>query len=193
MNQKKITLNQLTDLSHKYGIYTNNLRAVIAVECKGVGFNSDGTPVILYERHKFYEGLRAINWITKSREWFKTYPDLCNPVSGGYGKYSEQHPKLTRATKLNREVALCSCSWGMGQVMGYHWKDLGYSSIQEFVNCMYRSEYDQIEAMCKFITHNKLVSFINKQDWAAFALRYNGKAYKKNNYDVKLKEAFAKL
>lgn len=180
----------IIQISHDYGIHTKNLKAVIQVECKGSGFNADGTPVILYERHKFFEGLRAIRWFTKSREWFVAYPDLCNPNAGGYGKYSDQHNKLARAANLNREVALESCSWGIGQVMGYHWKSLGYKSIQDFVNCMYESEAKQLEAMCKFIRVNGLIKYLNNQDWAGFALRYNGKAYKKNNYDVKLQEAF---
>lgn len=190
---KKLTLIEIEERARHYGIKVAALRAVIEVECKASGFNDDGTPVILYERHKFYEGLRAINWITKSREWYAAYPDLCNPYSGGYGKYSDQHPKLARASKLNREVALESCSWGVGQVMGYHWKALGYTTLQQFINCMYKSEYEQLDAMCRFIKHNGLIKYINANDWAGFALRYNGKAYKKNNYDVKLRDAYKKF
>ena len=190
---KKLTLIEIEERARHYGIKVAALRAVIEVECKASGFNDDGTPVILYERHKFYEGLRAIGWITKSSEWYAAYPDLCNPNSGGYGKYSEQHLKLARASKLNREVALESCSWGVGQVMGYHWKALGYTTLQQFINCMYKSEYEQLDAMCRYIKHNGLIKYINANDWVGFALRYNGKAYKKNNYDVKLRDAYKKF
>lgn len=190
---KTITDEQLVIIAMDFGIKLPALKAIIEVECKGSGFNADGTPVILYERHKFYEGLRAINWITKSKEWYAKYPDLCNPKAGGYGKYSEQHSKLTRAATLNRDVALESCSWGMGQVMGYHWKSLGYESLQAFVNSMYLSEYDQVEAMCRFLKVNGIIKYINANDWAGVALRYNGKAYKKNNYDVKLRDAYKKF
>lgn len=190
---KKISNDSLIVLAATYGINVPALKAIIEVECKGSGFNSDGTPVILYERHKFYEGLRAIKWFTKSREWYSLYPDLCNPTSGGYGKYSEQHGKLTRAANLNRDVALESCSWGMGQVMGYHWKSLGYKSLQEFINSMYRSEYDQVDAMCRYLSVNGLIKYITAKDWVSVALRYNGKAYKKNNYDVKLRDAYKKF
>jgi len=190
---KKITDEQLVIIAMDFGIKLPALKAIIEVECKGSGFNADGTPVILYERHKFYEGLRGINWITKSKEWYAKYPDLCNPKAGGYGKYSDQHNKLTRAATLNREVALESCSWGMGQVMGYHWKSLGYESLQAFVNAMYLSEYDQVVAMCRFLNVNGIIKYINANDWAGVALRYNGKAYKKNNYDVKLRDAYKKF
>ena len=33
---------------------------------------------------------------------------------------------------------------------------------------------------------------LQKQDWATFAKLYNGPAYKKNNYDSKLANAYAR-
>lgn len=192
MTNKSITDAQIREQASKLGVEAAALKAVIEVEAKSSGFNQDGTPVILYERHKFYEGLRAINWITKSKEWFKQYPDLCNPSPGGYGKYSEQHGKLARASKLNREVALESCSWGLGQVMGYHWKSLGYESLQSFINAMYRDEASQLDAMCRYISVNNLVNAMKSKDWKAFARGYNGKNYAINSYDTKLATAYAK-
>ncbi len=192
MTNKSITDAQIREQASKLGVEAAALKAVIEVEAKSSGFNQDGTPVILYERHKFYEGLRAINWITKAREWFKQYPDLCNPSPGGYGKYSEQHDKLARASKLNREVALESCSWGLGQVMGYHWKSLGYESLQSFINAMYRDEASQLDAMCRYISVNNLVNAVRSKDWKAFARGYNGKNYAINSYDTKLATAYAK-
>lgn len=190
---KKITLDQINKAALDLGIEPAALRAVIEIECRGDGFDANGLPVILYERHIFYRLLRSINWITKSNEWAKAYPDLCNPSSGGYGKLSAQHDKLDRAAKLNRDVALQSCSWGVGQVMGFHWKALGYASIQEFVNLMYRDEAAQLDAMCRFIKVNKLVGALQRHDWAAFARGYNGGDYKRNNYDTRLATAYAKF
>lgn len=192
MTNKSITDAQIREQASKLGVEAAALKAVIEVEAKSSGFNQDGTPVILYERHKFYEGLRAINWITKAREWFKQYPDLCNPSPGGYGKYSEQHGKLARASELNREVALESCSWGLGQVMGYHWKSLGYESLQSFINAMYKDEASQLDAMCRYISVNNLVNAVRSKDWKAFARGYNGKNYAINSYDTKLATAYAK-
>ena len=192
MTHKSITDAQIREQASKLGVEAAALKAVIEVEAKSSGFNQDGTPVILYERHKFYEGLRAINWITKAKEWFKQYPDLCNPSPGGYGKYSEQHDKLARASKLNREVALESCSWGLGQVMGYHWKSLGYESLQSFINAMYKDEASQLDAMCRYISVNNLVNAVKSKDWKAFARGYNGKNYAINSYDTKLATAYTK-
>lgn len=188
---KKITTQQIHNQATALGVPYAALRAVIEVECKSSGFN-DGTPVILYERHVFYRRLQAINWITKSNEWAKSFPDLCNPIAGGYGKFSEQHSKLERASKLNRDVALESCSWGLGQVMGYHWKALGYPSLQSFINAMYKDEASQFDAMCRFIKVNGLIDELKSKDWKGFARGYNGPAYAKNSYDTKLAAAYKK-
>ena len=189
---KTITNDQIKAVAKGLGVEYAALKAVMSVETRGSGFNKDGTPVILYERHKFYEGLIKINWVTKAKEWSRTYPDLCNPTPGGYGKESEQHPKLERATKLNREVALESCSWGLGQVMGYHWKSLGYPLLEAFINAMYKDEASQLDAIARFLTVNGLVPALRSKNWVAFARGYNGKNYAKNNYDVKLANAYAK-
>ena len=190
---KKLTNEQIFAQAKSLGVEVAALKAVIEVECKGSGFNADGSPVILFERHKFYEGLQAINWFTKSKEWSKSHPDLCNSSPGGYGKFSEQHQKLERAAKLNRDVALESCSWGLGQVMGYHWKSLSYSTLQMFINAMYKDEASQLDAMCRYIKFNNLINALKNKDWTAFAKGYNGKNYKVNNYDVKLGNAYKKF
>ena len=67
MKTKSITDAQIREQAAKLGVEAAALKAVIEVEAKSSGFNQDDTPVILYERHKFYEGLQAINWITKSK------------------------------------------------------------------------------------------------------------------------------
>ncbi len=190
---KKITLEEIAHHAQHLGVETATLRAVMEVECKGNGFNADGTPVILYERHIFRRLLVNMNWITKAREWSRDYPDLCNVSAGGYGKESAQHERLNRASKLNRDVALESCSWGLGQVMGYHWKALGYPSLQSFVNAMYKDESSQLEAMVRYIEVNSLGKFLVAHNWASFALGYNGRDYKRNQYDTLLAKAYAKF
>ena len=189
---KKLTSTQIADQAKKLGIETACLRAVIDVECKGSGFNDDGTPVILYERHIMRQRLIANKKQSVLSVMEIKRPDLCSKTSGGYGLYSAQHKKLDDAAKFDRTSALESCSWGIGQVMGYHWYTLGYSSLQEFINAMYKDEASQLEAMCRYIKVNNLVNALKNKDWKAFALGYNGKAYAKNNYDVKLANSYKK-
>ena len=189
---KKLTEAQIAAQAKALGIDVAALRAVIEVECKGSGFNADGTPVILFERHVMRQRLIAnkrdidLSLISAER------PDLCSKSTGAYGLYSAQHGRLNAAAQYHRDSALESASWGIGQVMGYHWKALGYPSLQAFINAMYKDEASQLDAMCQYIQVNNLVNALKNKDWKAFARGYNGKAYAKNSYDIKLANAYKK-
>lgn len=187
---KKLTAAQIKAQAQSLGVEAAALQAVIDVECRGSGFNSDDTPVILFERHVMRQRLIANKKRSIADEMMRKRPDLCNTVSGGYGLYSQQHKKLEDATKFDRVSALESCSWGIGQVMGYHWYSLGYDTLQQFINAMYKDEVSQLEAMCRYIKINSLVNALKNKDWKAFARGYNGPAYAKNSYDIKLANAY---
>lgn len=182
----------MREAAKKHGLSYAEVRTVVEVESRGAGFNADGTPKILFERHVFWKLLGKIRWYTWRLRIMARYPRICNPVSGGYGKYSVQHEKLQIAASYNREVALNSCSWGLGQVMGYHWEKLGYATQQEFINAMFKSEAGQLDAMLRYIDVFGLKGYLRRHEWAAFALRYNGKKYRKNRYDEKLEAAYNK-
>ena len=187
---KKLTAAQIKAQAQSLGVEAAALQAVIDVECRGSGFNSDDTPVILFERHVMRQRLIANKKRSIADEMMRKRPDLCNTVSGGYGLYSQQHKKLEDATKFDRTSALESCSWGIGQVMGYHWYSLGYDTLQQFINAMYKDEASQLEAVCRYIKINSLVNALKNKDWKAFARGYNGPAYAKNSYDIKLANAY---
>lgn len=189
---KKLTEAQIQAQALKLSIEAAALKAVIEVECKGSGFNADGTPVILFERHVMRQRLIANGQPKIADQMVIKRPDLCNKTAGGYGLYSAQHGRLNAAAQYHRESALESASWGIGQVMGYHWKALGYSTLQNFINAMYRDEESQLDAMCRFIVTNKLINALKNKDWKAFARGYNGPAYAKNSYDIKLANAYKK-
>lgn len=189
---KKITDTQIQAQAKSLGIEVAALRAVMEVECKGSGFNSDNTPVILFERHIFRQRMIANKRDLDLALAMRERPDLCSKSAGGYGLYSAQHGRLNAAAQYHRDSALESASWGLGQVMGYHWKALGYPTLQNFINAMYRDEASQLEAMCRFIKVNNLVNALKNKDWKAFARGYNGAAYAKNSYDIKLANAYKK-
>ena len=189
---KKLTDLQIQLQAKLLGIETAALRAVIEVECKSSGFNADGTPVILFERHVMRQRLIANKRDIDLKLISVERPDLCNKTDGGYGLYSAQHGRLNAAAQYHRASALESASWGIGQVMGYHWQSLGYPSLQAFINAMYKDEASQLEAMCRYIKVNGLVNALKNKDWKAFARGYNGSAYAKNSYDVKLANAYKK-
>ncbi|MDV2468342.1 N-acetylmuramidase family protein [Acinetobacter chinensis] len=189
---KKLTMEQIAAQAAELGIEVAVIRAVIEVECIGSGFNADGTPVILFERHVMRQRLIASKQTEILNEMMIKRPDLCRKTSGGYGLYSAQHGRLNAAAQYHRNSALESASWGIGQVMGYHWAALGYKSLQTFINAMYKDEASQLEAMCRYIKVNNLINALKSKDWKSFARGYNGIAYAKNSYDIKLENAYKK-
>ena len=189
---KKLTIEQIQQQAEKLGIETAALQAIHEVECRGSGFNPDNMPVILFERHVMRQRLIANKFFSIAEKMEIKRPDLCNKSSGAYGLYSAQHGRLIAAVQYHRESALESCSWGIGQVMGYHWKSLGYPSLQAFINAMYKDEASQLDAMCRYIKVNNLVNVLKNKDWKAFAKGYNGQSYAKNSYDIKLANAYKK-
>lgn len=190
---KTLTNEQIKDLANKHGIEYAGLKAVVEVEASGKGFIGD-VPKILYEPHIMYRLLTKKNYITIRNNLMKAHPNLCYPRWGTYkyGAESIQHRRLEIASQFNRDTALESCSWGLGQVMGFHWKSLGYESLQAFINDMYESEAKQLEAMIRFIKVNGLLLALKNKDWVKFARGYNGSGYAKNKYHIKLANAYAK-
>ncbi len=190
---KTLTNEQIKDLANKHDIEYAGLKAVVEVEASGKGFIGD-EPKILYEPHIMHRLLTKKNYITIRNNLMKAHTNLCYPRWGTYryGAESIQHKRLEIASQFNRDTALESCSWGLGQVMGFHWKSLGYESLQAFINDMYESEAKQLEAMIRFIKVNGLLLALKNKDWVKFARGYNGSGYAKNKYHIKLANAYAK-
>jgi len=191
-----VSLQKIEAEAKRLGVEVAALRAILEKESSGSGFNADGTPKILYERHIMYRRLVQNKGLNVAQLYKTTHPSLVHTSgygAGGYGKYSEQPKKLERAATIDRTSALESCSWGIAQIMGYHWKLCGFSSVQGFVNAMYKSEDAQFEVFVKFLEGAGIVPFLKKLDWAGVALRYNGSNYKQNNYDKDLAKYYKKF
>ncbi|MFC4160544.1 N-acetylmuramidase domain-containing protein [Chitinimonas lacunae] len=162
------------------------LFTVLTVETSGCGFERDGRPKILYERHLFSR-------LTK-QAYDERYPDLSDPTPGGYGASGDyQYQRLRRAIQLDREAALQATSWGIGQVLGMHWQKLGYASLDKMIAAMFCDEDSQLDAMARFIKVNQLANKLSKRDWAGFAAAYNGPNYAINSYDSKLAHCYQQL
>lgn len=182
---KKLTDADIAAVARSLGVQAAALKAVLTVEAPSGGFLDDGQVVILFEPHKFHE-------YTGGR-WSKSHPEISYAKWGArpYGKRSEQHAKLQRAVALDRTSALEAASWGIPQILGRNWKTAGASSLQDFINKMHRSEVGQLELMANFIrNHPAMHKALQSLDWAGFARRYNGTAYRQNQYDTKLAAAY---
>ena len=167
------------------------IQAIDEIESRGCGFLRDGHPVILFERHIMYRRLQATGHDVAALA--VRYPDIVNPQPGGYIGGMAEHRRLNLAKKLDATCAIASTSWGRFQIMGWHWRRLGYSSAAAFADAMAESEAYQLNAFILFIKSDPvLYQALKTQNWVAFARGYNGLAYKKNQYDLKLENAYKK-
>lgn len=84
-----------------------------------------------------------------------------------------------------------STSWGVGQVMGSHWKTLGFKTIEEFLKANRSGLVGQVFVMIQYLKKFGLIDALAQQDWQAVARGYNGPAFAKNKYDEKLARAYS--
>ena len=174
------------------GIEPAAIKAFSQVESAGAGFDSEGHPKVLFERHVMYRRLKAKRGAMFADDKAARFPDLVNSAPGGYGKGTKQKERIEAAAKIDRECALESASWGAFQIMGLHWEALGYPKLQDFINAMYRSEADHLEAFVRFVKRDQsLVRALKAKDWDAAARIYNGPSYKKNRYAEKMAAEYA--
>ena len=158
------------------------LLAVLAVESKACGYLPDRRPIILFERHIFHKRTGG--------RFSRSNPDISSPEPGGYAGLAREYPRLEQAAKLDRTVALMSASWGAGQIMGFNYAAAGFANVETMVAAMQESEDAQLTAIANFIESEGLTRLLRARDWAAFARKYNGPAYAKNKYDVRLAGAY---
>ncbi len=161
------------------------LWCVVEVETSGCGFFASRRPSMLFERHIFYR--------LTGGEFFSRYESICSPTPGGYGGSGDsQYDRLHAAMRLDERAALSSASWGLGQIMGSNFRAAGFGGPREMIAAFCESEDQQLTAMTRFISVNRLDSALRELRWDDFAKGYNGPAYKQNRYDEKLAAAHAK-
>ena len=188
---KKLVKQDIINAAKALGVEAATLKAVVDIEARSSGFDEQGRPTILFERHKMWKYLGEANYITKREQLNALFPDICSESPGAYN-VRPQYEKMAVAEVLHWEAAHKSASFGLGQVMGFNWESLGYPSLKAFIDAMYESEAKQLDAMCRYIKVNYLVDELQRHDWAGFAKGYNGSNYAINKYDQKLAAAYTK-
>jgi hypothetical protein len=187
----KLDLESIGELAEQFGIELASLRAVIAVESAGSGFDAYGRPKALFERHHFYKYIKAnydqalVDEAVSKKLAYPKWGTLPYP-KGSSAVYQE----IEAAYEIAPREALLSTSWGMGQVMGSNYAVAGCVSVEEMVDQAMESEELQLKHMLNFINTANLLNKLKAQDWAGFAKGYNGPAYATNQYDTKLEAAY---
>ncbi|MCG9005157.1 N-acetylmuramidase family protein [Laribacter hongkongensis] len=173
------------------GVDLAAVKAVIEVESRGSGFEATGHPVILFERHVFYRQAKVAGLDAEALA--SRYPNLCSTRRGGYAGGPAEWSRYRHAGRLHPDCAVEAASWGLFQIMGFHWQALGYPSAAGFAGAMAESSAQQLDAFVRFVRLDPaLLKALKGHQWAAFARRYNGPAYQDNLYDVKLARAHAR-
>ena len=183
-------IKKVAAIADRLDVDTAALLAVADVESAGVAeWNVSGAkrPPIRFEGHYFHKRL------TGAKLKAAVAAGLASPKVGAVknpGSYGARYALLERAAKIDRKAAYESTSWGLGQVMGAHWKKLGYASVEAMVGAADTVD-GQIDIMARYIEKFGLVDELQTKGWKAFASQYNGPAYKKNRYDTKMAAAYA--
>jgi hypothetical protein len=203
MQKKFLKEDDLVKLAAQLGIELAAIKAVNEVESGGRGFLVTGETKILFEGHVFWRQLlkRGIdpnrrvagNENILYKRWTKKF------YLGGKAEWDRLNKAINNTIRPGdsgeiikniAEAAYASASYGCFQTMGFHYSDMGYREIIQFVADMRHSEGRQLKVLGKFLVVNNMVADLKNKRWAAFALKYNGSGYKENKYDTKLAAAY---
>lgn len=189
---------ELQSLAAAWRCDVEAIEAVLSVESRNGGFDKQGFPTLLQERHKGAQAVEAAGYTLadllerfphlKPLLAFKPYP------KGGYGRYAIQRKKFETIADSSfehaRAIAISACSWGAFQIGGWHWDDLGYASAELFFQAML-TPAGQLDAFKRYVEWKQLQDELAKRDWTAFARQYNGRNYAKYGYHWKLAKAYS--
>jgi hypothetical protein len=167
---------------------------VAEIESGNCAFTKGGRVMSRFEGHVFYDKTDG--------KYAKTNPKLCYPEWNDVTrKYSfpnaddDYVQRFSKAFLLNPDAAIQATSWGVFQIMGFHFKMLGFETPGQMLNFLKDSTDNHLRLFAKFLNHKEKRNLKNamlKKNWATFAYFYNGKGYKKNKYDTKLSAAYEK-
>lgn len=182
MNLTKL---QLSEIANSIGIDYAALRAFISVESGGAGFIS-GRIVIQFEP----------SWFKKLAPFAPSGKWSINKVENQAAEYIA----FSDAFRKDPTKAMQSTSWGLGQIMGFHYGRLGYKTVDDMVNDFKKGDYQQVMGIAKFIaTSPALLRAIKAKNWHQVAVNYNGagykelaRRYKREPYNISLEKAYTK-
>lgn len=173
----------IDEASQVAGVGAPEIWSVLAVETSGCGFLTDRRPKLLFERHIFHR-------LTGGRFDVED-SDVSQPTPGGYGPPgANQYDRLSAAIALDRDAALQSASWGLGQIMGMNFQAAGFQSVEAMVTAMVESEDRQLLAWANFVKKHGMAEALKDHNWRGFARIYNGPDYAAHNYDGLLEHFF---
>lgn len=203
---EKITEDDYKNAAKALGCEVNVIKAIAKVESGGrSGYDKKNRPLILYERHVFARNTKPPGKYNQSNSNLsskvgyklkkKGNKASVDELKRNYyaGSSDENYKRLAKAYALDKKAALKACSWGKFQILGENFQTCGYPSVESFVADQVRDEKGQLHAFLNYIKSKKLQLPLKTKNWKKIAEGYNGKYYKKFNYDERIKHAYEAL
>lgn len=198
LKAKAITNQELEKIAQTIGDTTGTarIRAIAEVESNGGGWLNSGHVKILYERHKFW---KYNDDSSAPKSTFFNYPESGNyTIDANNNNINDSWEKLLRACEYDPMGAFMSVSMGKFQVMGFHYKDMGFETPWDMMFSLVSNEFNHYQLLAKFIQNNNLKNAFLKinadpENCRAFAKGYNGSGYARNNYHTKIALAVLKF
>lgn len=183
----KITDQQIREVAKNNSIEYAALKAFIEVETGGIGFAKDTGKIIIQ-----FEPV-----------WFKRKAPYAPSGKWSLNKVEKQSAEwivFNEAFRLNPNAAMEATSIGLGQIMGFHYKALGYKTVGEMWDDAKRGEYQQLLQMVRFIkSMPALYNALKAKNWHLVATYYNGSGYKelakkygREPYNISMEKAYKK-
>lgn len=177
------------EIGNRTGIDPAFINAVVRVESgnrSGFVSATDRRPLILFEPAVFNKRTNG--------KYLNSHPHLAIPKwspSYKYGSYAKQWEKFEEAATLGEYVsAVKSCSWGLGQIMGFHYPALGYPDAVTWEASQWKVD-GQVDAIARFINNDRrLKDAADRLDFHQFARIYNGPGYAKHGYHTRLENMY---
>lgn len=177
-------------LAASLGIEVEAMMAVSSIESgrSHKAFISGGSPVVNVEVPMFKKMLHKEGYNVDSL--VKAIPAAFKRPDCYADMLAAQRAMFRAASSINDSIAKLCTYWGMYQIRGSNWALCGTNSIDEFVKAMSHSEEMQHRLFANYLKNTGLNKLLQAKDWKRFARAYNGEGYARNQYDVKLAEAY---
>jgi hypothetical protein len=152
---------RMAEILQSFHLPVDPMRALLRKESARGFFNHDGALPRRFEPHHLpAEIQQAIGWAGGWRQAFAIKP--------GYRK------RLFReALEIDEEATLQACSWGGPQIMGWHFRTIGFPNARAMVAAFAASAEAQVRAVAALIVSMGLAAAMRAHDWLALAA-YNG-------------------
>ena len=168
----KISETQYNNLAKEFGISKSKVKSIDFVESNGEGFDPKTGKIKI----QFEPG------------YFKKLTNIV--INNGVENQTKEWIAFNESYKKNPTKAMESTSIGRMQVMGIHWKRLGFKSVGDMWDFAKDSEANQLWLGLKFIeTDKRLIDAVKAWDTKLVAYYYNGPNYWVKGYDKKLTAA----